>query len=146
MAKDKKWVDCPVCGSAGSMVLETNKTFESNIKDLGKIKVTGLTGYFCKVCKDGFFNRTSANKIEEAHMRLKAEIESSKVHVSEVVHVREVTKILHNSRQDAYRLMKTGKLPYVLVAGEIHPYRRTIEEAKKKLIVGKSQKRKLQYK
>ncbi|TGM22019.1 hypothetical protein [Leptospira meyeri] len=146
MAKDKKWVDCPVCGSAGSMVLETNRTFESNIKDLGKLKVTGLSGYFCKVCKDGFFNRSSMNKIEEAHMRLKAESESQVVRVSEIVRVSEVTKVLHKTRQEVYRMMKTGKLPYVLVAGEIHPYQRTLEVAKKKLIEDKRESRKLQLK
>ena len=89
MAKDKKWIDCPVCGASGSMVLKKNRTFESNIKDLGTLKVTKLFGYFCKECNDGIYHISSENKIEEAIRRKKAgRTKTGKLHVGTGKHLR----------------------------------------------------------
>ncbi len=143
MAKDKKWIDCPVCGASGSMVLEKNRTFESNIKDLGTLKVTKLFGYFCKECNDGIYHISSENKIEEAYMRLKAQVDSTKVKVNEVVSIKNIMEVLEKSRQEVYRMMKTGILPYVLVAGEIHPYKKTVEEAIRRKKAGRTKTRTL---
>ncbi len=65
-------------------------------------------------------------------MRLIAIEESKKVPVVSVVPIAEITSILGSTRQDVYRLMRTGQFPYVIVAGEIHPYTKTVEAAKKR--------------
>lgn len=130
MAKDKVWVDCPICGSDGSMSLKTNKIFESNKSDFGPIKVSGLSGYFCKKCGDGFFNIKSQNIIN-AHIAEVRAIRASKVvMVSEVTTLEMLAKTLHSSKQYAHKIMREGKVPAVYVAGEMKPFNQSILKAK----------------
>lgn len=130
MAKDKKWVDCPICGTDGSMNFQKGKTFEVKKTLIGKVKIENLSGYFCKECKDGFYDSKSQKIINAKLAEIKA-IEASKVvTVSEVATLESLANELKTSKQFAHRIMKEGKLPYVIFAGQIHPYQKTLEEAK----------------
>ena len=60
--KDKKWVDCPSCGSTNSMVFKSKVTENYNLKDYGLVKIADLEGYFCKVCKDFLLLRFSLSQ------------------------------------------------------------------------------------
>lgn len=113
--KEKKWVDCPSCGSKNSMVLKSNLTENYHVKDYGSVKITGLAGHFCKVCKDGFYNIKSQNHINSTVAAFKARQDSNSVVAAELVSVDEMAKRLKRTRQSIHKMMNNGKIKYVFV-------------------------------
>ncbi|TGK79217.1 hypothetical protein EHQ23_19365 [Leptospira bourretii] len=140
MAKDKVWVDCPVCGEEKSMEFRKNQVFNASNEDFGKIKVEGLSGYFCKACSDGFFDISSKNKIKFAISEAKAKALSEIVKAVEVETIARLAKELHTSKTYAIQAMREGKVSSVFVAGEMRPFRKSIEEAKKMYLAKKKKK------
>ena len=113
--KDKNWVDCPLCGSKNSMVFKSNLSENYQIKNYGSVKITGLEGQFCKVCKDGFYNIKSQNHINAAVAEFKARKDANSIVAAELVSVDEMARRLKLTRQSIHKMMNTGKIRYVFV-------------------------------
>ncbi|EIE01472.1 type II toxin-antitoxin system MqsA family antitoxin [Leptospira licerasiae] len=129
--KEKVWKDCPSCGALDSMQYRKNLKFAAKVHKSGEtVYVKDLDGYFCSACSDVIYTRQSQAKINEEVARVKAIIASREVTVSEVIRVEDLTGLLKTSRQNIHLLMKTGKLPYVLVSGEMKPYNATLMKAR----------------
>ncbi|TGM87894.1 type II toxin-antitoxin system MqsA family antitoxin [Leptospira licerasiae] len=140
--KEKVWKDCPSCGSRDSMQYKKKQKFTAKVHGSDEtVNVTDLDGYFCSVCGEGIYTRQSQAKINEEVARVKAIIASKEVTVSEVIKVEELTGLLKTTRQNIHSMMKTGKLPYVIVSGEMKPYRATLTKARE--LVKKSKVRSL---
>lgn len=142
MARDKVWIDCPVCGEEKSMEFRKNQVFNASNEEYGKIKVEGLSGYFCKVCSEGFFDISSRNEIKLAISEAKAKALSEIVKVAEVETIERLAKALHTSKTYAIQAMREGKVSSVYITGEMRPFRKSIEEAKK-MYLAKIKKKKL---
>ena len=115
MMKDKKWIDCPSCGSKNCMVFKTNLAENYQVKDYGSFRINGLAGYFCKICKEGFYNIKSQNHINSAMAELKARKAASSVVAAELISVDEMAKKLKRTRQAIHKMMHAGKIKYVFV-------------------------------
>ena len=113
--KEKNWVDCPLCGSKNSMVFKSNLSETYNVKDYGSIKITGLSGQFCKVCKDGFYNIKSRNQINALVAEFKARKDANSVVAADLVSVDQMAKKLKKTRQSIHKMMNNGKIKYVFV-------------------------------
>ena len=115
MAKDKKWVDCPSCGSIGTMKFSNKKTFEVKHKELGDVKLNKLSGYFCKKCDDGFFTIKSENTIEAHLAELQARKDADKVKASDLILVEDLARKWKKTKQYIHKLMNEGKIHYVYI-------------------------------
>ena len=113
--KEKNWVDCPICGSKGSMVFKSNLSENYQIKNYGSVKIIGLAGQFCKVCKDGFYNIKSQNHINAIVAEFKARKDANSVVAAELVSVDEMARRLKMTRQSIHKMMTKGKIKYVFV-------------------------------
>ncbi|MCB1190596.1 MAG: hypothetical protein H7A23_19920 [Leptospiraceae bacterium] len=114
MAKDKKWIDCPLCGTKGSMVFhkDISRTYKS--KNIKPFEVAGLKGYFCNNCKDGFFTQISMNKIRAEMAYHKAKYLSSTVTLSDLVPSNEIADVLGVSKQRVSIMLKEGLIKYAM--------------------------------
>ena len=128
--KEKKWVDCPSCGSKDSMALKTNITENYHVKDYGNLKITGLDGYFCKVCKDGIYSIKSQNLIHALVAEFKARKDANSVVAAELVSVDQMAKRLKITRQSIHKMMNKGKIKYVFV-GDIRLHLKNQEAVNK---------------
>ena len=115
MAKDKKWVDCPSCGSSGTMQFTNKRVFQVKHKELGKIMIENLSGYFCKKCDDGFFNIKSENAIEAHLADLQARKDADKVKASDLILVEDLAQKWKKTKQYIHKLMNEGKIKYVYI-------------------------------
>jgi hypothetical protein len=113
--REKKWVDCPVCGAQGSMKYTKDITTTLKSKNYKPIVIKGLAGYFCSKCKDGFYNRKSNNHFNSKLAEEKAKQDSTRIPASELLNVDDIAQKLDVSRQRVHQMMDEGKLHYVFV-------------------------------
>ncbi len=119
--KEKKWVDCPSCGSKGSMLYRKNISETYCNPGYHPITVTGLDGHFCRVCDEGIFSIKSNKKIASSIAEGKALQDSDKIVASSITDVDSVAKTLSVSRQRVHQMMDEGKLSYVYVGKNRFP-------------------------
>jgi len=134
--KEKKWVDCPSCGSKGSMQYRKNITETYRNSGYNPIKVAGLDGYFCRVCNEGIFTIKSNKKIASSIAEGKALQDSDKIVASSITDVDSVAKTLSVSRQRVHQMMDEGKLSYVYVGKNRFPLKsneKTIKQLKMRI-------------
>ena len=113
--REKEWVDCPVCGSEGTMELKNNIVKMITPKGYEAVKVGPLSGYFCKKCGEGFYTRESIKKREQQLADGIAKQSSTKITVDKLGDVTLICKKLKVSRQRVHKMMDEGKIPYVYV-------------------------------
>jgi YgiT-type zinc finger domain-containing protein len=128
--RDKKWVDCPACGSKGSMEFRTDVTEVRAPKGYPSVKIKGLKGYFCKVCGDGVWLRESENKIAAEVMALKAREDAKVIPAGELVSVANAAKVIGVTPSRIHQMMDRGDVRYVFVDGLRFPVRRDLERLK----------------
>ena len=111
--REKKWIDCPVCGSKGTMKHKA-KIMEP-VKPLGYEAVTigPLDGQFCTACGEGFYSRSALKHRAKQLAEAKAIQDSKKVPASNITDIDSLVKIMKVSRQRVHRMMDEGKIPYV---------------------------------
>ncbi len=128
--KDKKWVDCPSCGAINSMHFK-KKLFETfQHKNGPKIKIGPLSGYFCKLCKDGIFTIKSERLINIKLAEHRARLDADTTKVSALMLVKEACKILRVTRQAVYKMMREGKIRSVFIGDLRLPIRESVLEYK----------------
>ncbi len=115
--KDKKWIDCPVCGETNSMVFKPDVSEIFNIKDYGNLKINNIEGTYCKNYKDGILTRKSQNHINATIAEFKAKKDAEVTVAADLISVDEMAKKLKLSRQSIHKMMNIGKIRYVFVGG-----------------------------
>lgn len=68
---DAVWCDCPICGAKDSV--HYLKDIVESITPLGlePLTISGLSGYFCDLCNDGFYDSKSIKIREKALVQAK---------------------------------------------------------------------------
>jgi YgiT-type zinc finger domain-containing protein len=122
--KEKKWIDCPSCGSKGTMKYYKNKSEKYTALGYKPIVITGLDGYFCSSCDEGVFTIKSAKRINAMMAEEKARQDSSRIVATEIVDVETVAKKLEITRQRVHQMMIEGKLSYVFVGRKRYPIKK----------------------
>jgi YgiT-type zinc finger domain-containing protein len=128
--KEKKWIDCPSCGSKGSMKLKNNVSETYRNPGYGPITVKQLDGYFCAVCGEGIYTIKSNKKIVSTLADEKARQDSKRIVASEILDVESVAKTLAVTRQRIHQMMDEGKISYVYVGKYRFPVRRNEQSLK----------------
>jgi YgiT-type zinc finger domain-containing protein len=113
--KEKKWIDCPSCGSKGSMKTKKNLCETYSIKGYAPITIDHLDGQFCTVCGEGFYSIASEKLIKATVADEKAKQDSGRTVASELIEVDTMAHLLSISRQRVHQMMDEGKIQYVYV-------------------------------
>ncbi|MBP7583796.1 MAG: type II toxin-antitoxin system MqsA family antitoxin [Spirochaetes bacterium] len=121
--REKKWTDCPACGSKGSMERRRNVTETYRNPGYEPISIAHLDGHFCKTCGEGIYSIKSERTINSTLAREKARQDSRRVVAADLVDVDDVAKILSVSRQRIHQMMDEGKIRYVFVGNKRYPVR-----------------------
>jgi hypothetical protein len=87
------------------------------------IEVDGLDGSFCTSCGDGFWSLKSERKIAETLAEHRARQDSQRIVAAEIASVKEAADTMHITVQGVHKMMKEGRLRYVLAAGHRLPIR-----------------------
>lgn len=132
--KEKKWVDCPVCGARGAMKYKKNVSETYRHKNYKPITVNNLDGQFCDKCNDGFFSIRSMRRIDSILAEEKARQDSSRVCASDLLEIDTVKQMLNVTRQRVHQMMSEGKLHYVFVGGSRYPTKKNEFDILKKRI------------
>lgn len=122
--KEKKWTDCPSCGSKGTMKSKKGIYETYNLKGYAPIKVGPLEGQFCSVCGDGFYSIKSERILNSQIAESKAKQDSKRTVASDLLDVDTIAKKLGISRQRIHQMMSEGKLQYVYVGSLRFPLKR----------------------
>jgi YgiT-type zinc finger domain-containing protein len=140
--KEKKWVDCPSCGSKGSMKYKKSITETYRNAGYEPISVEHLDGYYCAVCGDGIFTIKSNKRIMAELAEEKARQDSKRIVASDILDVDSIAKKLSVTRQRIHQMMDEGKISYVYVGKYRFPVRGNEKSLKllKKRIHGHSNK------
>jgi len=126
--REKKWVDCPVCGAKGSMRYVKGITERFNPPGYEPIEATGLDGSFCQECGDGFWSLKSKAATAKQLAENMAEQDSRRIVASEMVSVKEAAKVMHVTPQGIHKMMDEGRIHYVYAAGLRFPIRKDLTE------------------
>jgi hypothetical protein len=113
--KEKKWVDCPCCGSKGTMKIKSGIHETYRLQGYKPIRIGPLEGSFCSICREGFYTLKSEKFIHSRVAEEKAKQDSDRIVASEILEIEDVVKKLHVTRQRVHQMMKEGKLKYVYV-------------------------------
>lgn len=117
--REKKWKNCPSCGSGNSMIYKKNLFIKYNNKNYGEIIIKNLDGYECKVCKEAIFTNKSDRKRQSELSRQIALLETKKTYASELVPIEEFAKITNRSRQRIHQMMDEGKIRYIFIGDKL---------------------------
>ena len=117
--KEKKWIDCPVCGAQGTMKFKT--LAKESITPLGykSIKIGPLSGQFCSKCGDGFYDKASLRLRESQIAEGKALQDAERVKASDLVSIEYIAEKAFITKQRVSKMMDEGKLPYVIICDKI---------------------------
>lgn len=124
--REKKWIDCPACGSKKSMKTKKNQQERFNLSGYPPADITGLDGQFCDVCGDGFWSLKSERKITHSlgeHMALH---DSTRIVAAELASVQEAAQKLEMTIQGVHKMMEEGRLRYVVAGGKRLPIKKDV--------------------
>ena len=125
--REKKWVDCPVCGAKKSMRAHSNLSHVFEPRGYPPIEITGLSGQFCTLCNDGFWSLKSDKEIARCLNEHLAEHDARRVYAADLASVREAAETLQVTPQAVHKMMDTGRLRYVVAGDARLPVRSAIE-------------------
>jgi hypothetical protein len=129
--REKKWMDCPVCGAKKSM--RTKKIPYERIIPSGypPLEISGLEGQFCDSCGEGFWSQKSERLITRLLGEHKARYDATRVVAAELASVQEAAKAMDVTVQGIHKMMDEGRLRYVFAGNSRFPIRRDLEEKSK---------------
>jgi len=128
--KEKKWIDCPSCGSKGTMKIKKNLFETYSIKGYAPISINHLDGQFCEVCGEGFYSVKSERHIASTVADEKAKQDSARTVASELIEVETMAHLLSVSRQRVHQMMDEGKIQYVYVGKLRFPVKKSSSHGK----------------
>ena len=114
--REKIWRDCPTCGSKASMKRENHRR-DIFVREGHRLTIKGLSGQFCGVCKEGFYDLASQRRISSELGKFLARIDSEKsIPPKYIISVKELAKRYDVSTKRVHQMMDEGKVRYVNVA------------------------------
>src|ERR1041384_7481246 len=102
--REKKWIDCPICGSKNSMRTRRAVSEKCQIWDYPNITIRGLEGQFCRRCGDGFWSLKSEGLLTSKLAEHMAKHDSNRVVASELASVQEAARALHITQQGVHKM------------------------------------------
>ncbi len=126
--REKKWIDCPVCGSKGTMRYSKGLEERFNPPGYEPIEVSDLDGSFCQECGDGFWSLKSKAAIARQLADNMARQDSKRIVASEMLSVKEAAKAMRVTPQGIHKMMDEGRIHYVYAAGLRFPIRKDLTE------------------
>lgn len=129
--REKKWIDCPVCGAKRSMRAQKNVSERYNLKGYPPLDIHGLDGQFCDECGDGFWSLKSERLISRLLGEHMARHDATRVVAAELASVQEAAKALQVTVQGVHKMMDEGRLRYVAAGGFRLPIRKDLNEQAK---------------
>lgn len=130
--REKKWIDCPVCGARKSMRAQKNLRERFIPKGYPALDIRGLDGQFCDSCGEGFWSLRSERLIARLLAEHMAQHDATRVVAAELASVQEAAKKLHMTVQGVHKMMNEGRLRYVIAGGSRLPIRKDLAERSKK--------------
>jgi len=128
--KEKIWIDCPSCGSKGSMKPKKNLSETYSPEGYTSIIIKNLDGQFCNICGDGFYSLKSEKIIKATMAEEKARQDSGRTVASELIEIDTMASLLSVSRQRVHQMMDEGKIRYVFVGKLRFPVKETTPRSK----------------
>ena len=130
--REKKWIDCPACGSKKSMHTRKNRTDRFTHSGYPPLVVSCLEGQFCKSCGEGFWSLKSERRIARRLAEHMARHDATRVVAAELASVSEAAKVMHVTVQGIHKMMDEGRLRYVVAGGSRLPIRKYLTEKTKR--------------
>lgn len=121
--REKKWVDCPACGAKKSMHKKEMQQERLIPPGYPPLDLFGLDGQFCDSCGEGIWSLKSERRIASRLADHMAEHDASRVVAAELVSVQEAAEAMDVTVQGIHKMMKEGRLRYVVAGGSRLPIR-----------------------
>jgi predicted DNA-binding protein (UPF0251 family) len=129
--REKKWNDCPACGAKKSMRVKKNQDERFNPSGYPPLDIPSLDGQFCASCEEGFWSLKSEKRIARLLAEHMAEHDATRVVAAELASVQEAAKAMQVTVQGVHKMMKEGRLRYVVAGGTRLPIRTDLTEKAK---------------
>ncbi len=126
--REKKWTDCPACGAKKSMHAKKDEVERFHPPGYPPLDITGLDGQFCESCGEGFWSLKSERLIARLLAEHMAQNDATRVVAAELASVQEAAKVMHVTVQGIHKMMKVGRLRYVVAGGLRLPIRKDLTE------------------
>ena len=126
--REKKWIDCPACGLKESMHATKNLDERLNPKGYPPLDISGLDGQFCSSCGEGFWSLKSERRITRFLAEHMARHDAKRIVAEELASVQEAAQMMHVTVQGIHKMMREGRLRYVLAGGIRLPIRKDLKE------------------
>lgn len=123
---------CPVCGAKASMNARKNLKEQFNPPGYPPVKISGLQGQFCDACGEGFWSLKSEQRIAQRLAEHMAEHDAHRIVVAELASVQEAANAMKITVQGVHKMMKEGRLRYVVAGGCRLPIRKDVTEKARK--------------
>lgn len=127
--RERVWKDCPCCGAKGAMRRQSGRTERFNPAGYTPVEIHGLEGSFCASCGDGFWSLSAERRISAALAEHMAREDSQLIVAAELASVKEAADTMQITVQGVHKMMKEGRLRYVLAAGHRLPIRMYMPQA-----------------
>jgi len=124
--REKKWVDCPACGTKKSMRKTENLDDRFNPRGYPPLDISGLDGQFCEACGEGFWSLKSERRIARNLAEHMARHDAERVVAAELASVKEAAEVMHVTVQGIHKMMDEGRLRYVMAGGSRLPIRKDL--------------------
>jgi len=126
--REKKWVDCPACGAKQSMRVRKDIGERFHPSGYPPLDIDELDGQFCDVCGEGFWSLRSERRITRLLAEHMARHDATRVVAAELASVQEAAQLMKVTPQGVHKMMKDGRLRYVVAGGSRLPIRKAIIE------------------
>ena len=124
--RQKKWTDCPACGAKSSMRTKEDQAERFNPAGYPPLDVCGLDGQFCESCGEGFWSLKSERLIARLLAEHMAQHDATRVVAAELASVHEAAQVMQVTVQGIHKMMKEGRLRYVIAGGSRLPIRKDL--------------------
>lgn len=122
--REKKWTDCPECGAKNTMHSKTGIKERFEPAGYEAIEIKGLDGQFCDECGEGFWSLKSERTIAKELSEHMAKEDSKRIVAAEIASVQEAAEAMNVTQQGVHKMMREGRLRYVIAAGHRLPIRK----------------------
>lgn len=129
--REKKWIDCPACGAKNSMRTKKNIAERFHPAGYPPLDLTCLDGQFCASCGDGFWSLKSERRITRELGEHMAKQDAGRVVAAELASVKEAAHLMRVTPQGIHKMMKEGRLRYVVAGGSRLPIRKDLAQKAK---------------
>ncbi|MBI1318466.1 MAG: hypothetical protein GC168_05870 [Candidatus Hydrogenedens sp.] len=126
--REKKWIDCPVCGTKKSMRVKQQLQERFHPQGYPPLDIDALEGQFCDACGEGFWSLASEKRIARLLGQHCATHDATRIVAAELASVQDAAKAMRVTVQGIHKMMDEGRLRYVVAGDTRLPIRRDVVE------------------